>query len=132
MCAFICPCCSGKHYTDCCKKLHDGEPAANALALMRSRYSAYARHLPEYIIQTTHPENPHYKVEHIQWRREILHFCENTLFKKLEIIEFLDGKEEAYVTFIAYLEQDKMDKQLFEKSRFKTLNGRWLYLEHCV
>jgi len=36
-----CPCGRGR-YADCCGPLHAGMPAADAEALMRSRYSAYA------------------------------------------------------------------------------------------
>ncbi|MBJ7449651.1 MAG: hypothetical protein JHC93_04750, partial [Parachlamydiales bacterium] len=50
-----CPCHSSLDYEKCCKPFHDGIPAPTALALMRSRYSAYALHLIEYIIATTHP-----------------------------------------------------------------------------
>lgn len=125
----ICPCCSGEKYALCCQKLHQLEPAQNALALMRSRYSAYALHLPDYIIQTTHPKNPQYKKDLISWRRGILRFSEETLFKKLEILEYIDGKNEAFVTFIAYLNQNNVDHLLHEKSQFKLENGRWLYFD---
>ena len=36
-----CPCCSALPYRDCCLPPHLGRPAADALALMRSRYAAY-------------------------------------------------------------------------------------------
>jgi SEC-C motif domain protein len=122
-----CPCCSKKKYNDCCGILHQGKAAENALQLMRSRYSAYALHLPDYIIHTTHPNNPLYRQDITQWRKEILHFCENTHFDKLEIIEFTDNTEESYVHFIAYLSQNNKEFKLEERSQFKKLNGRWLY-----
>ena len=123
----LCPCCSGKKYEDCCKILHEGGYPDNALSLMRSRYCAYALHLPEYIIRTTHPQNPHYKQNHAQWTREILDFAENTRFQKLEILEFVDGAKEAYVTFKAHLVQNHAKADLVEKSHFEKVGKQWLY-----
>lgn len=51
-----CPCDSGKSYTSCCQPYHNGEAASTALALMRSRYSAYALHLEAYLLATWHPD----------------------------------------------------------------------------
>lgn len=122
-----CPCCSGKDYSVCCKPLHMGHLPENALALMRSRYSAYAKQLSRYIIDTTHRENPHYKLDKQAWLQDIALFCRSTKFEGLEIVEFVDGPEEAFVTFIAYLEQNKVKSAMMEKSMFKKEQGRWLY-----
>lgn len=51
-----CPCDSGEPYASCCQPLHHGQVASSALALMRSRYTAYALGLAEYLIKTWHPE----------------------------------------------------------------------------
>ena len=47
-----CPCCSGKSAI-CCQKYHKGLTPENALVLMRSRYSAYALGVGDYLIETT-------------------------------------------------------------------------------
>lgn len=127
----LCFCDTGKTYNNCCKLLHDGAYADNALSLMRSRYSAYANHLPDYIIRTTHPNNPHYKHNREQWISEILYFSQNTKFLKLEIWEFIDGLDEAYVTFHAHLLQNNLKKDFVEKSHFEKLGKQWLY-KNCV
>jgi len=114
-------------YTKCCKPFHDGDRAPNALQLMRSRYSAYALTLPRYIIDTTHPSNPAVKESLVQWTGEIIYFCEHTKFEKLEILNFQDGDQEAYVTFTAHLSQDGVDNTFTEKSRFEKMNGKWHY-----
>lgn len=49
-----CPC-GGGAYADCCQPYHQGQPAPTALALMRSRYSAYALKLQAYLLATWHP-----------------------------------------------------------------------------
>jgi uncharacterized protein YchJ len=47
-----CPCGSGDELDGCCGLLLDGVPAATALALMRSRYTAYVRGEIDYLIET--------------------------------------------------------------------------------
>lgn len=123
----ICPCGTGKDYELCCGPLHQGKTAQTALDLMRSRYSAYARGLADYIIKTTHPENPYYKNDFIEWRSEIMSFCDQTSFNKLVIVSHAEGTVEAYVTFIAHLKQNQMNKKLVEKSQFMKNGGVWQY-----
>ena len=125
----LCPCCSGKLYADCCGPLHQGEFPPNALALMRSRYSAYALQNVSYIMRTTDSANPSWQVDQAKWGEEILHFCQNTEFQKLEILDFSDGTDTATVTFIAHLRQDKKPFQLKEKSLFVKKGPQWLYKE---
>lgn len=48
-----CPCGRGR-YEQCCGPLHAGEPAADAEALMRSRYSAYVLERADYLLATWH------------------------------------------------------------------------------
>ncbi|WP_075883428.1 YchJ family metal-binding protein [Candidatus Protochlamydia sp. W-9] len=62
-------------------------------------------YLADYIIQTTHPKHPHFRIDKHLWAKEILLLCHHTKFRKLEILDFLDGKEEVKVTFIAYLQK---------------------------
>ncbi len=50
-----CPCSSGTLLELCCGRYHQGEKAPSALLLMRSRYSAFALGLVDYIRDTTHP-----------------------------------------------------------------------------
>lgn len=119
-----CPCGSGQPYGACCGRYHAGALPETAEALMRSRYSAYALRLPEYIIETTHPENPDYNPDHGAWKKKILDFSTRTQFIRLEVL----SAEENFVTFNAYLVQENKPFILHEKSRFKKQNGRWLYL----
>ncbi|MBF7730586.1 YchJ family protein [Pseudomonas sp. N040] len=50
-----CPCGSGQSYAECCGRWHAGAPAPTPEALMRSRYSAYALGMIDYLIATTLP-----------------------------------------------------------------------------
>jgi SEC-C motif-containing protein len=92
---------------------------------MRSRYSAYALGLAEYIIHTTHPDNSDFTDDRTQWREEIMAFSHGTLFKGLSVIDFTDGEREAFVTFEASLSSGLLK----EKSRFLKEEERWLYVD---
>ena len=74
----LCPCHSQLPYEECCGKFHRGALPKNALELMRSRYSAYALGLVNYIIETTHTENPHYRRDFSSWKKELKVFCKQT------------------------------------------------------
>ncbi len=124
-----CPCCSGKPYVNCCQKYHQGNLPENALALMRSRYSAYARGLAQYIIETTHSESPYFLVNKKQWLSDILAFCKQISFDALEILETKNGDPEAFVTFVAYLSKDGKDLTFTEKSRFLKQGHAWKYVD---
>ena len=118
-----CPCGSGKKYKDCCFKYHKGANPKNALLLMKSRYSAYAVGKANYIIKTTHKSSPHFEENKEKWVEEIKTFSKSK-FKKLEIIDFIDGEKEAFVEFKAYID----DYVMYEKSRF-IKEDRWYYME---
>lgn len=98
-----------------------GVEAADALKLMVTRYSAYAAGDTNYIIRTTHPNNPDFKEDRKVWAKELSVFCDSTEFLGLEVADFIDGENEAFVEFKARLS----DGILHRKSRFLKENGRW-------
>ena len=120
-----CPCGSKKKYKKCCAIYHKGALAPNALALMKSRYSAFAVGDSNYIMKTTHPDNDDYTTQTAQWKSAIESFCTHTEFLGLKIIEFIDGETEAFVTF----EADLSSGLLKERSRFLKEDGKWLYVD---
>ena len=120
-----CPCQSGLKYKKCCAVYHKGAIPKNALLLMKSRYSAYALGKSDYIIRTTHPDNADFSEDIKTWKRSIDLFCQETDFQNLEILEWIDGEEEAFVTFKASLSSGV----LMEKSRFLKVSGQWLYVD---
>jgi SEC-C motif-containing protein len=124
----LCPCNSGKKYKKCCKQIHDGilNPQ-NALELMISRYSAYAVHRCDYIIQTTHKTNEQFMHDINHWFDEIAEFSRNTIFVGLKILDYNEMNEEAYVTFQAKLQQNGNHFSLTEQSRFIKENEKWYY-----
>jgi SEC-C motif domain protein len=118
-----CPCGSGLKHKKCCGKYHQGEPAPTPEALMRSRYSAYALHKVEYIMQTTHPDSPHFESDRVRWHQELELFCQQTRFANLSV----QNVEGDTVTFRAMLFQGAQDVSFTERSLFRQLDGRWLY-----
>ncbi len=125
-----CPCGSPLKYKKCCKVFHDNiKNPLNALELMKSRFSAYAFKQSNYIIKTTHKENQDYSENILEWKKEIEIFSSNTDFDKLEILEFIKGEIESFVTFRANLFQNKNDVSFIEKSRFKKEDNIWFYVD---
>ena len=122
-----CPCRSEAQYNKCCRPYHTGTPAPNALALMRSRYTAYALDMLDYLMATSHPEFEEYTDDKEKWKEELRAFCDATQFEGLEIKEFKDGDPVAYVTFRARMHQGLEDVSYTELSTFEKLDGRWLF-----
>ncbi len=127
-----CACFSGKTYDTCCGPYHEGKPAENALLLMRSRYSAYALGLADYILRTTHPLHADANKSELQRRQEIERFSKETTFCGLDIVSFEDGKTVAYVTFRAHLRQNNQDVSFSERSAFEKINNEWKYREGTI
>ena len=91
---------------------------------MKSRYSAFAVGDSSYIVKTTHEKNADFSLDVKRWKESINSFTDTTEFLGLEILEFLAGEEEAFVTFKASLSSGEMT----EKSRFLKVDGIWLYV----
>ncbi|MCG3708991.1 hypothetical protein L5F25_08260 [Aliarcobacter butzleri] len=60
---------------------------------------------------------------------EMSMFSKNKNFEKLEILNFEESDFEAFVTFKATLFQNNNDISFIEKSKFKKLDGIWLYVD---
>jgi SEC-C motif-containing protein len=123
-----CPCGSGNKYKKCCQPFHKGSFAKTSLELMRSRYVAYIISNSNYIIKTTHINNPDFTIDTSKWSDDILEFCTHSSFEKLDILEYIDGKEESFVKFKVKLTINGKDESFVEKSKFlKNKNGMWQY-----
>lgn len=125
--SFPCPCASGKALSVCCGALHDGVAAADAAALMRSRYSAYALGREEYLLATWHP----------QTRPASLGLAAEAsagqapkwLGLELRRHQQQDA-DHATVEFVARYRVAGRGQRLHEISRFeKMADGRWYYLD---
>ena len=97
---------------------------------MRSRYSAYALGLADYIIATTHPTNPQAVKDLNAWKNQIADFSSKTKFQGLDILEDEEKPPIAFVTFKATLIQDNQDASFTETSEFELWHGKWTYKKY--
>ncbi|KAF1700327.1 YchJ family protein [Pseudoxanthomonas suwonensis] len=122
-----CPCGTGKAYEACCGRWHAGEPAPDALALMRSRYSAYVLGLPDYLRATWHPST----------RPSALDLDDpdglRVVWLGLAIKSHRSAGDRAEVEFVArYRAGGRPAVRMTERSRFVREGGRWYYVDGDV
>jgi len=110
-------------------RLHQGAPAASPEALMRSRYAAYAVGAVDYLIATCDPEGPHFRSDRAAWAEEIAQFCRHTRFTKLSVRSSSETGDRGEVEFFAKLARAGEDVSFAERSRFRRVEGRWLYTD---
>jgi SEC-C motif domain protein len=119
-----CPC-GGARYASCCGPFHSGTQAApTAERLMRSRYSAYALELGDYLLASWHPSTR---------PAEALHFEPGLRWLGLEVREHRPlGEDRAEVLFVARSKLGGRAHRLVERSRFVREGGRWFYVDGDV
>lgn len=123
----MCICSSGINYEACCGLYHSGEKyPLTAEALMRSRFTAFARENEAYILATWDPETRPPKVD----------FPKNPIaWTRLEIVEKKKGEHKdskGIVEFKAYYLLEDEEYVVNEVSRFRKAQGRWHYLDGVV
>lgn len=117
-----CPCSSGLRYLECCGPFHHGGAAPTAERLMRSRYSAYAIGLADYLVDSWHPRT----------RPAELELDEGIRWYRLDILARTGGgmlDREGTVEFEAHYRLDGAAGVQHEVSRFLKEDGRWFYLD---
>jgi SEC-C motif-containing protein len=120
----LCPCGSGKSYSQCCEPIILGSaPAQTAEALMRSRYTAYAKSAIDHII------NSCVKDENID-EQSTRDWSEKADWQGLTIVRTEKGSpadSEGVVEFIARYVMDGLKEEHHETARFIKKDGSWLY-----
>lgn len=123
-----CPCASGKDYAECCQPyLEGGQLAPTAEALMRSRYTAFAKVNVEHLENTLHPKSRKgFDPEPIkQW-------AEAADWTGLEVLETTGGGENdttGTVHFVARYEVQGAGQDYDEVAQFVKEDGQWFYLD---
>jgi len=117
-----CYCGSDKSFDLCCNiYIKRIQKAPTALALMKSRYSAYATNQVDYLLATTHSsERKYYSSE------EILHWATANKWQKLEIISATENTVEFKAYFI---DSNNVNQVHYEFSTFKQENDSWFYVD---
>jgi SEC-C motif-containing protein len=117
-----CLCGSKKSYAYCCEALHKGAPAASAEALMRSRYTAFALGLDEYILRSWHASK--------RPSANDVNIDEKPRWIGLQIKHHEQSdSNRATVEFIARYKINGRAFLLHETSRFVRENGHWFYVD---
>ncbi len=118
-----CPCGSGASYTECCGRLHAGQAAPDALALMRSRYCAYVLADEDYLLRTWSPATRPASLAGLGATGE------KWLGLKILSHEVL-GPDRQTVEFVARFRRGGGSAtRLHEKSTFVREQGCWFYLD---
>lgn len=117
-----CPCLSGLPYSECCGPAHSGQsPAPTAERLMRSRYSAFALDLPDYLLASWHPST----------RPATLELDSDVRWYRLDILSRTRGgmlDTTGTVEFTAHYRSGPERGSQHENSSFVKENGLWLYV----
>jgi len=123
-----CPCGSGETYAECCGRyVDDGRVAPTAEALMRSRYTGFARRAVPYLLATWHPST----------RPDELELDEAMIWRRLDVLQTDAGgpwDDAGTVEFVAHYRLDDgsligQRGRLHETSTFVREDGRWLYVD---
>ena len=124
----LCPCGSGKKYSECCEPIIKGtSKAPTAEALMRARYTSYVKQEIDFIINSCEEGE---KIAAID-RKATEDWAKNSTWHGLKILRTEKGTEnddEGIVEFEAtYTDKGHLRDVHHEIGYFKKVNGEWLY-----
>jgi SEC-C motif domain protein len=124
----LCPCHSGEPYKTCCEPRHTKErPAETPEALMRSRYSAFALGLGEYLVDTLSRDHDDRAAPRATLVRELSRVKNTQRFMGLEILAARADGDRGEVTFHAKIFEKGKDRSFTEHSHFVREDGEWRY-----
>ncbi|RAG85607.1 hypothetical protein DN069_10875 [Streptacidiphilus pinicola] len=119
----LCPCGTGRPYAFCCGPFHAGNAQApTAEALMRSRFSAFAKREVPYLLRTWAPET----------RPPAIDLEPDLRWERLEIVGTTEGgpfHQQGTVEFRAHFREGRGGGVLHENSRFRREDGAWVYVD---
>ena len=114
-----CPCGGLETYALCCGRWHAGTPAPDAEALMRSRYTAYALALSDYLLATWHAIT----------RPAAVRLDPDVKWLGLDVRRHVADGDRAVVEFVARSKQGGRAHRMHEISRFVRESDRWYYVD---
>lgn len=123
----LCPCGSNALYTQCCAVYHQGQKPSSAEQLMRSRYSAYALTLVDYLVATTLPIQQH-RLD----RAGIEAWSRSSQWQGLNVHQHQlapHSSEHAWVSFSARWRDAQGEHQHDERSAFVRVEGQWYFID---
>ncbi|MBF5059823.1 YchJ family protein [Candidatus Neptunochlamydia vexilliferae] len=124
----ICPCGSGRNYTDCCAPYVEGEKdAPTPEALMRSRYTAYHQNNLDYIEKTMQGEPTR-----LFKRAEAEGQNQETEWLTLTVYSSEEKGNRGTVSFLASFRYQGKAHGMQETSLFEKIEGKWYYTDRQV
>jgi len=121
----FCPCGSKKPYEACCGKYLSGkEDAPTPEALMRSRYTAFTKGNLGYI-EATMKE----RALQLYNRAAAEQSLKNTFWIRLDVLEKKEEGKKGMVLFAVTFKHEGIEKTYKERSFFKKISGKWMYVE---
>jgi len=116
----VCPCGSTQSFDQCCGPLLVGAPPASPQALMRSRYTAFAKGDIDYLITTLAPEalDDFNREDSETWAKQ-------AQWLGLEIRK-AEGSE---VEFVAHFRMNGKTHYHHELASFRQVDGIWKYVD---
>lgn len=119
-----CPCHSHQLYAECCEPYLTGKHTApTAEALMRSRYTAFAKRKFAYLVKTM--KGAAAKAFNIAAAKKDAPFIH---WLKLEVIHAQEQNDAGVVEFKAHFQYQNTTSVLHEESQFLKINGEWFYV----
>lgn len=123
-----CPCHSGLRYSACCEPFHEGAAIAETPEkMMRSRYSAFAKGLGKYLIETLAANHPDRKEDPGQLLISFSRAKDHQRYMGLTILETHADGDRGEVKFHARIFEKGKDVSFTEHSVFVKENGAWRY-----
>lgn len=123
-----CPCTSGKDFSVCCEPVIVGQRKAQTAAeLMRSRYSAYALHKIDWIVDSQHPDGR----AHVD-RKATEEWSTRATWHRLELVQVQQGAaddHEGLVEFKAYYTIAGEDITHHEIASFRKEGDDWFFMD---
>lgn len=122
-----CPCGAGPPYDACCGRYHRGAEAPDAVALMRSRYAAYATGQVEYLWRTLHPQHDDRARPRAAYLKELQQTLRAVRYLGLQVLDSRAGPDEAQVLFAASFAARGQERRFMELSTFLLEAEGWRY-----
>jgi SEC-C motif domain protein len=118
-----CPCCSGLPYEICCEPVITGAPAATAEALVRSRYTAFAKRCLDHVEHTHAAE---IKADFNRAEAETL--AEECEWLELRIHKAVEEGDAAEIEYAVRVRRENRTLIKGVQSRFRRDDGKWFFL----
>ena len=125
----LCACCSGRTYDVCCAPFHEGErEAPDPVALMRSRYAAFAMGEADYLLHTLHEDHADRRLPRADLLRSLRGARERLKYPSLAVLDSRSGGGSGEVLFCAGLYEGGRDQSFVELSDFAHDGVGWRYV----